>query len=118
MIVLNRDILRRLLLWHLAVGALVGVFVLQPINDIDVVIDQLPSLPPAPGVDVKRLTGLAKASMDGGEVNVDLDVSADAKAQIEAMLTTIKGIGIGIKELPKRSAALSTIRFASIMARS
>jgi len=34
MIVLNRDILRRLLLWHLAVGAFVGIFVLQPINDL------------------------------------------------------------------------------------
>ncbi len=34
MIVLNRDILKRLMLWHLVVGALVGIFVLQPVNDL------------------------------------------------------------------------------------
>ena len=34
MIVLSREILNRLMLWHLLAGAVVGVFVLQPINDL------------------------------------------------------------------------------------
>ena len=34
MIVLNRDVLNRLMVWHLVAGALVGVLVLQPVNDL------------------------------------------------------------------------------------
>jgi hypothetical protein len=78
--------------------------VLQPINDIDVVIEQLTTIPEKHGVNAADLTGLAKASLDGGEVSVDLDIEGDAKAEIEQMLATIKGIGVGIKELPQRSA--------------
>lgn len=76
--------------------------VLQPINDIDVVIEQFASMPGRLGVDAKGLTALASASFSNGEVSVNLDVSAEAKAEIEALLTTVKGIGIGLKEIPSR----------------
>lgn len=76
--------------------------VLQPINDVDVVIEQISSMPGRLGVDAKGLTALASASFTNGEVSVNLDVSAEAKAEIEALLTTIKGIGTGLKEMPSR----------------
>ncbi len=77
--------------------------VLQPINDVDVVIDQLTSIPTRYGLNAADLTAMASAKMDGGTVSVEIDVDADAKAEIETMLTTIEGIVIGLKETPKRA---------------
>ena len=34
MIVVDRNVLNRLMVWHLVAGALVGVLVLQPVNDL------------------------------------------------------------------------------------
>jgi hypothetical protein len=79
--------------------------VLQPINDVDVVVEQVTSIPTEHGVDAASLTGLAKASFEGGTVSVDLDVSAEAKAEIETMLKTIQGIAVGLKETPERATA-------------
>lgn len=76
--------------------------VLQPINDVDVVINQLAEMPGRLGVDAKALTGLASASLKDGKVEVSIDVSAEAKAEVEALLNTVKGIGIGLKEIPNR----------------
>jgi len=76
--------------------------VLQPITDVDVVIDQVTSMPQTLGVDAASLRGLAKASLENGEVSVDLDIAADAKAEVEAVLVKIKGIVTGLKETPER----------------
>jgi hypothetical protein len=76
--------------------------VLQPITDVDVVIDQVTSMPQTLGVDAASLKGLAKASLDNGEVSVNLDITADAKAEVEAVLLKIKGIVTGLKETPER----------------
>lgn len=76
--------------------------VLQPINDVDVVIEQISSMPGRLGVDAKGLTALASASLSNGEVSVNLDVSAEAKAEIEALLKTVQGIGVGLKAIPER----------------
>lgn len=76
--------------------------VLQPITDVDVVIDQVTSMPQTLGVDAASLKGLAKASLENGEVSVDLDIAADAKAEVEAVLVKIKGIVTGLKETPER----------------
>lgn len=78
--------------------------VLQPITDVDVVIEQFTSIPTRYNVDAASLQGLAKASLDGGEVSVELDVEADAKAEIEQMLTTVQGIGTGLEQTPERAA--------------
>lgn len=76
--------------------------VLQPITDVDVVIDQVTSMPQTLGVDAASLRGLAKASFEGGEVSVNLDITAEAKVEVEAVLVKIKGIATGLKETPER----------------
>lgn len=76
--------------------------VLQPITDVDVVIDKIAAMPGELGVDATALTGLAKASLSDGTVEVNLDVDAEAKAQIVAVLETVKGIGLGLKDTPAR----------------
>ncbi len=76
--------------------------VLQPITDVDVVIDQVTSMPQTLGLDAASLRGLAKASFENGEVSVNLDIAADAKAEVEAVLVKISGIVTGLKETPER----------------
>jgi hypothetical protein len=76
--------------------------VLQPITDVDVVIDQVTSMPETLGVDPASLRGLAKASLENGEVAVSLDVTAEAKAEVEAVLVKITGIVTGLQQTPER----------------
>ncbi|MBK6917581.1 MAG: hypothetical protein IPH07_09290 [Deltaproteobacteria bacterium] len=76
--------------------------VLKPITDVDVVIDQVTTMPERLGVDPKGLRAMASASLKDGTIAVNLDIGADAKAEIEGVLATIKGIGIGLKETPQR----------------
>ena len=77
--------------------------VLKPITDVDVVIDQVTTMPDRLGVDAKGLRAMASASLTNGEVAVNLDISADAKAEVVAVLETVKGIGVGLKETPQRA---------------
>jgi hypothetical protein len=77
--------------------------VLQPITDVDVVIDQVTTMPTRLGVDASGLTSLAQASLSDGQVEIDLDVEADAKAEIEGLIETIQGIAVGLKETPERA---------------
>ncbi|MCH9682194.1 MAG: hypothetical protein K0V04_12220 [Deltaproteobacteria bacterium] len=77
--------------------------VLQPINDVDVVIDMVTSMPQTLGLDAASLRGMAAASLSAdGEVSVELDIAAEAKAEVEAALLKIKGIGTGLRETPER----------------
>jgi hypothetical protein len=78
--------------------------VLKPITDVDVVIEQVTSIPSRHGIDAKGLKGMASASLQNGTVAVNIDVSAEAKAEIEQMLQTVTGIATGIKETPERAA--------------
>lgn len=77
--------------------------VLQPITDVDVVIDQVTTIPTRLGVDAAGLTAMVKASFDNGTVSVDMDVDADVKAEIETLLNTVTGIAVGLKETPERA---------------
>ena len=77
--------------------------VLQPITDVDVVIEQVTTMPTRLGVDAAALTGLAKASLDNGTVAVDLEIDADVKAEIETLLKTVNGIAIGLTKTPERA---------------
>ncbi len=77
--------------------------VLQPITDVDVVIDQLTSIPSRYGMNASDLAAMASAKMDGGSIEFSADVSGDAKAEIEAMLGTVEGITVGLKETPARA---------------
>jgi hypothetical protein len=78
--------------------------VLQPITDVDVVIDKVTTMPERLGVDPKGLRAMASASLKDGTIAVNIDIAADAKAEIEGVLQTIKGIGVGLKETPQRAA--------------
>ena len=81
--------------------------VLQPINDIDVVIDQMAAMPGKYNLDAASLTGMVKGSFEGGkaEISADMNVSEEAKAEIQTLLKTAGGIAVGLKELPQRSAS-------------
>lgn len=76
--------------------------VLQPITDIDVVVDQLTSIPARYGMNAADLAGMASASFDGGTVEFNAEIDTDAKAEIETMLATVQGITVGLKETPAR----------------
>lgn len=94
--------------------------VLQPINDVDVVIDMIAAMPGELGIDAAGLTAMAKASLEGsvsgsvenGEASIEIDaavtanVAAEAKAEVEAKITElmvkIQGIVTGLKETPER----------------
>jgi hypothetical protein len=78
--------------------------VLKPITDVDVVVEAFTSMPSRLGIDANGLRGMAKASFDGGQVSIDASMSAEAKAEVEALLATVKGIGSGLKETPERAA--------------
>lgn len=80
--------------------------VLQPINDVDVVVEQVTTIPTRYNLDAAAITGLAKAKMDAegnASVEIDLDVTDEARAEIETLLSTLDGIKVGIQELPQRS---------------
>jgi hypothetical protein len=77
--------------------------VLQPINDVDVVIDQLTSIPTRYGMNAADVTAMASAKFDGGSVEFKADIAGEAKTEIETMLTTIEGIAVGLKETPERA---------------
>ena len=77
--------------------------VLQPITDVDVVVDQLTSIPTRYGMNAADLTAMASAKFDGGSVEFNAEIDGDAKAEIETMLVTIEGIGAGLKETPARA---------------
>lgn len=81
--------------------------VLQPIHDVDVVIDQVSSMPEALGVDAASLRRLTTASLETGEVAVSPDVPADARAEVEAVLVKIHGLATRLEETPARVESAS-----------
>lgn len=100
--------------------------VLQPINDVDVVIDMVAAMPGELGVDAASLTTMVKASLEGaasasvenGEASIQIDASATAdvaaekKAEVEArikeVLLKVQGIVTGLKETPERVKTATT----------
>jgi prefoldin subunit 5 len=94
----------------------------KPIDDIQKVIDQLTSIPKRYGIDPADMIAMAKATLESGKVNVSLgadvsaDVVADAKAEIENALKTLKGAVAGLKATPDRVEALLA-RIATLAAK-
>jgi hypothetical protein len=80
----------------------------KPIDDVQKVIDQLTSIPKRYGFDAADMIAMAKATLESGKVDVTVsgDVSADAKAEIETALTTLKGAVAALKATPDRVASL------------
>lgn len=89
--------------------------VLQPITDVDVVIDQVATMPTRLGVDAVELSALVKASVDSNSVTVELDLDTDAKAEIESLLQTVNGIAVGLKQTPERAkdAGVKIVKLAT-----
>ncbi len=82
----------------------------KPIDDVQKVIDQLASFPQRYNLNLGAVMGMAKATFDGGEVQITLsaDVAADAKAELEAALNTLKGAVAALKDTPARVATLTS----------
>jgi prefoldin subunit 5 len=90
----------------------------KPIDDVQKVIDQLSSIPKRYGLDPADMIAMAKATVESGKVNVNVkaEVSADARAEIETALKTLKGIIAALKATPDRVAALVS-KIASLSAK-
>lgn len=81
--------------------------VLAPIHEVDRVLDQVSTMPQRLGIEPKGLRALALASLSEGKVAVNLDLPADARAEVETVLASIHTIAIGLRDTPER-IALST----------
>ena len=88
--------------------------VLQPITDVDVVIDQVTSIPTRYNLDVKSLTGMAKASLDNGSVSLEADLDSVVKidADIKAMVSEAKQTVMSVPAKGTEAMAKLTAAFA------
>jgi acetylornithine deacetylase/succinyl-diaminopimelate desuccinylase-like protein len=77
--------------------------VMKPITDAKALINDIGSMPDRLGVTMADLKGMFEASFNNGtvEVKADLKITAEAKAELEAVLTKAKEIGAGLKALPE-----------------
>jgi len=77
---------------------------MQPINDTQAVIDDITTLPDRLGMDASALMSMVGATMEGGEVSIsaDMNLDAEAKAELEAVMNRLKGIVEGLKAMPDR----------------
>lgn len=84
--------------------------IMKPIDDTQSVIDQVTSLPKRYKLNAKDVMGMASASVQSGQVNVNFDAKAtvadDAKAEVTAALTKLTDIVTGLKATPDKVAAL------------
>jgi hypothetical protein len=83
---------------------------MQPITDVEVVADQVTSLPDRLGLDLYSVMTMAKATMDRGQISVmaDLGLAAEARLELETVLHQVQLIATGLKETPSRAMALLT----------
>jgi hypothetical protein len=81
----------------------------KPIDDVQKVIDQIGSIPKRYGINAGDMIAMANATFQSGQVklNVGADISADAKAEIETALKTLKNAVAGLKATPNKVAALT-----------
>lgn len=82
----------------------------KPIDDVQVVIEEITSLPKKHHISAGDMAAMSKATFDNGkvEVKVNGDVSAEAKAEIEAALKKLSLIVAELKATPEKVAALTT----------
>ena len=76
--------------------------VMKPINDAEALMNDLGEMPAKYNIDAATMMGMFKASFEGGEVSVsaDIEIAADAKAELEATLARVKEIGAELKAMP------------------
>lgn len=82
----------------------------KPIDDVQSIIDDVTNLPKKHGITAADAMGMAKATVSSGKVEVKTsgELSAEAKAEIEALLTRLNGVVTGLKATPEKVAALTT----------
>jgi hypothetical protein len=90
----------------------------KPIDDTQAVIDRITGIPKKYGISAADLTTMAKATLTDGkvQVNVDTNVAAEAKAEIEAALKQLSEIVVALKATPDKAAAL-TKKIATLTAK-
>lgn len=89
---------------------------MQPITDTQWVVDQVTSLPARLNLDAKSLLGMAKATMDSGSISIsaDLNLAAEAQAEVQALLERIQAIVAGLQATPERVKILTAQAGAAI----
>ena len=81
----------------------------KPIDQVQAILDDLAHLPEKYGVTLGDVMGMAKATLDSGKValNVSVDVGAEAKAELEKLLTRLNEVVIELKRTPEKIATLT-----------
>lgn len=82
----------------------------KPIDDLQAAIDEVGALPKKHGLAAADIMGMAKGTFESGKVEVKLngDVSAAAKADVEATLNKLNASVTALKATPEKVAALTT----------
>lgn len=80
--------------------------VLQPITDAETLMGELETIPERYKLSAADFKGLVKASFDSEtgtvEINADLHVAEDAKAELLATIAQLRGIKVGLETTPDR----------------
>lgn len=81
----------------------------KPIDDVQTVIDEIGALPKKHELDAKEVMAMAKGTFEHGKVEVTFkgDVSAEAKADVEASLKKLEATVAALKQTPDKVAALT-----------
>jgi hypothetical protein len=90
----------------------------KPVDDLQAAVDEIGALPKKHGLAAADLMAMAKGTFENGKVEVKLnaDVSAAAKADVEASLNKLAGAVTALKATPDKVAALTT-KVASLTAK-
>ncbi len=91
---------------------------MAPINEVDALIENVTSLPAKLNIDAKTFMGMVSATADSGEISIqaDLDITVEAKAEVEACLTQVQTIIAGLKATPEKVKVL-TVKVAEATAK-
>lgn len=90
--------------------------VTKPIDEVQKIVDDIGALPKKHNLNKSQLVGMAKASFDNGkvEVNLDANVAAEAKAEVEALLKRIVAVTADLKATPDKVASLTKKTAAAV----
>lgn len=80
----------------------------KPIDDVQSIIDDVTSLPKKYGINAGDAMRMARATIDSGKIEVKVkgNLSAEAKAEIESVLTRLKDVVAGLQAIPEKAKAL------------
>ena len=81
----------------------------KPIDDTQAIVDEFTSMPKRLGITADDMRAMAKATITNGtvEVKVSGNVTAEAKAEIEASLKKLQGVLAALKATPEKVATLT-----------